>query len=87
MRSISYYFGKLLQKIQVPTLRDCDIDPTAKICQRSNLINVSMGRYSYMGAANSMNNVKIGNFCSIASYCAIGGARILHLSCHRLLFF
>lgn len=73
MRSISYYFGKLLQKIQVPTLRDCDIDPTAKICQRSNLINVSMGRYSYMGAANSMNNVKIGNFCSIASYCAIGG--------------
>lgn len=59
--------------MQCPTLRDCDIDPTAKICQRSNLINVSMGRYSYMGAANSLNNVEIGSFCSIASYCAIGG--------------
>ena len=73
MQPVAYYLGKLLQKIQVPTLRDCDIDATAKICQRSNLINVTMGRYSYMGAANSLNNVRIGNFCSIASYCAIGG--------------
>lgn len=73
MRGIKYYFGKLIQKIQVPTLRDCIIDPTAKICQRSNLINVKMGRYSYMGASNSLSNVDIGSFCSIASYCAIGG--------------
>lgn len=73
MQSISYYVGKVLQKIQVATKRDCLIDPTAKICQRSNLIGVKMGRYSYMGAANSCNNVEIGAFCSIASYCAIGG--------------
>lgn len=73
MQSLSYYFGKLLQKMQVATLRDCSIDKTAKVSQRSNLVNVSMGRYSYVGVANSINNVSIGSFCSIASYCAIGG--------------
>lgn len=73
MQSLAYYFGKLLQKMQVATLRDCSIDKTAKVSQRSNLVNVTMGRYSYVGAANSINNVSIGSFCSIASYCAIGG--------------
>ena len=32
-----------------------------------------MGRYSYMGKNNSVCNASIGQFCSIASYCAIGG--------------
>lgn len=32
-----------------------------------------MGRYSYMGKNNSVANTTIGSFCSIASYCAIGG--------------
>lgn len=73
MNSLSYYIGKAIQKIQIPTMRDCEIDPTAKVCQRSNLIKVKMGRYSYIGASNSLNNVSIGSFCSIASYCAIGG--------------
>lgn len=70
---VKYLFGKFIQKIQIPTMKNCDIHPTAKVCQRSNLIDVSMGRYSYMGAANSVRNTKIGAFCSIASYCAIGG--------------
>lgn len=73
MPSPGYLWGKLLQKMQVPTMRGCNIDSTAKVQQRSNLINVTMGRYSYMGAANSLSNVSIGSFCSIASYCAIGG--------------
>lgn len=73
MNSLSYYIGKAIQKMQIPTMRDCKIDPTAKVCQRSNLINVEMGRYSYIGASSSLNNVSIGSFCSIASYCAIGG--------------
>ena len=41
----------------------------------SNLIDVEIGKYSYTGVACSMNNVIIGNFCSIASYCSIGGDR------------
>ena len=32
-----------------------------------------MGRYSYIGKNNSICNTEIGSFCSIASYCAIGG--------------
>lgn len=75
MIGLSYLFGKALQKIQIATFRNCVIHPTAKVCQKSNLVNVSLGRYSYVGAANSINNVEIGSFCSIASYCAIGGGR------------
>lgn len=73
MYSFLYIFAKLLQKIQIAAIRDCCIDKTAKVCQKSNLIGVEIGRYSYVGAACSISNVSIGSFCSIASYCAIGG--------------
>lgn len=73
MIGIRYLFGKVLQKMQIATLRGCDIDRTSRVCQRSNLINVRMGRYSYMGYSNSCSNVEIGSFCSIASNCSIGG--------------
>lgn len=73
MQPLQYYFAKLLQKMQIAAVRNCLIDKTARVCQKSNLVNVTIGRYSYVGAACSINNVSIGSFCSIASYCAIGG--------------
>lgn len=68
-----FFISKFLRWLNRPALRDCHIDKTAKICTGSNCIKVEMGRYSYMGKNNSLTNVKIGSFCSIASYCAIGG--------------
>ncbi|MBS5451870.1 MAG: CatB-related O-acetyltransferase [Coriobacteriia bacterium] len=73
MQHILYYLAKFFQKIQLPSLRNCVIDRTAHVLQKSNLIDVSIGRYSYVGVANSICNTSIGSFCSIASYCAIGG--------------
>ena len=68
-----YLVNKCLRIINRPALRDCVIDKTAKVGTGSNCIKMSMGRYSYMGKNNSVTNTKIGSFCSIASYCAIGG--------------
>lgn len=68
-----FFVSKLLRFINRPALRNCDIDRTAKVGTGSNCISVKMGRYSYMGKNNSVANAKIGAFCSIASYCAIGG--------------
>lgn len=68
-----YFINKCLRLINRPALRDCDIDKSAKVGTGSNCIGVKMGRYSYMGKNNSVANTKIGSFCSIASYCAIGG--------------
>lgn len=71
--NLGFFINKLLRFINRPALRNCQIDKTAKVGTGSNCIGVIMGRYSYMGKNNSVFNVSIGQFCSIASYCAIGG--------------
>lgn len=70
-----FFINKLIKLIHRPALRDCDIDKTARVGMASNCIRVKMGRYSYMGFYNSICDTTIGSFCSIASYCAIGGGR------------
>lgn len=68
-----FFVNKLIRAINRPALRNCSIDKSSSIGTGSNCIKVSMGRYSYMGKNNSVCNTTIGSFCSIASYCAIGG--------------
>lgn len=68
-----FFISKLLRLINRPALRNCTLAPTAKVGTGSNCIGLTMGRYSYMGKNNSVTNASIGSFCSIASYCAIGG--------------
>ena len=70
-----FIVNKFIKLIHRPALRDCEIDKTAHVGMASNCIRVKMGRYSYIGFYNSMCDVTIGSFCSIASYCAIGGGR------------
>lgn len=57
-----------------PALRDCHIDSTAKVCAKSELNAVTMGKYSYVGNDCFLLNVSVGAFCSIADRCCIGGA-------------
>ena len=57
-----------------PALRDCQLDPTARVCAKSELNTVELGRYSYVGNDCFMVNVVIGSFCSIADRVCIGGA-------------
>lgn len=57
-----------------PALRECVIDSTAHVCSKSELTNVELGRYSYIGNNCFMVNTEIGSFCSIADNVNIGGA-------------
>ena len=68
-----YIVAKLIKIINRPALRSCSIAKTAFVGSGSNCIGVSMGKYSYMGNFNAVNTTKIGSYCSVASYCAIGG--------------
>ena len=68
-----FFWAKLLKLLNRPALRDCAIDRTARVGAGSNCIRVTMGRYSYMGADNSVCDAAIGAFCSIASHCSSGG--------------
>lgn len=68
-----FWWSKIIKILNRPALRNCNIDKTAVIGAGSNCIDTNIGRYTYTGKNNSMVNVDIGAFCSIASYCAIGG--------------
>lgn len=68
-----YFYSKLVVKLQYPSIKDSIIHKTAKIGARSNVVRINMDKYSYMGNNNSVMDTNIGKFCSIASYCSIGG--------------
>lgn len=70
---LSYLYSKGVQAIQTSSLRNCKISKKAKVGKKSNFIDVTIGDFSYTGNNNSFCCVSIGKFCSIASYCAIGG--------------
>ena len=70
---ILYLYSKLILRLQYPSIRESRIHRTSKVGYRSNVIRLQMDKYSYMGNNNSVMNTNIGKFCSLASYCAIGG--------------
>lgn len=73
MKNLIYYFSKLIYKLQIPSCKNCKFEYPVHINPRTNLINVNVGRYTYIGANNTMENVDIGSFCSIGSYVTVGG--------------
>lgn len=73
MNQLKYYLSKAILYIQIPSVRNCMLDKTSKIGQRSNVLNTEVGRYSYIGRNNGVTNARIGSFCSIGSYVTIGG--------------
>lgn len=68
-----FYLPKLLSKIQRPSIRRCEIHKTAKVDCKCALTDVKLGRYSYVGSGTDITCTSIGNFCSIAGGCQIGG--------------
>lgn len=67
------YFAKLVSKLQRPAMRNCQIDKTSRVYEKSELQNVRIGKYSYIGKSSIVSDTEIGNFCSIAGYSQIGG--------------
>lgn len=75
MERISFYLSKILKiGLNPPALRKCTIDKKSKVCSGSELTEVKMGKYSYIGNKCFVVKTSIGNFCSIADKCCIGGA-------------
>ena len=70
---ISYYFAKLIKKLQIPAIKDSEIDRKAKVCTGAHILNSKVGRYSYVGNYTTVIDCEIGGFCSIADNCVIGG--------------
>lgn len=69
----TYYFARLLHKLNISSFNKCQIDKTAKVASGSALTKVKMGRYSYVGDYTHITDADIGSFCSIGGHCGIGG--------------
>lgn len=70
----SFLVSKLIKKIHLPAVRNSKIDITSKICSGSHVVDLTLKRYSYIGNFCTVINSEIGQFCSIADNCIIGGA-------------
>lgn len=72
---IKYLVRKGLQKIlSGPIIRQSVINKNAAVWNDCMVINSSIDEYSYVSDHTSMYYVRIGKFCSVGPYCAIGGA-------------
>ncbi len=71
---LGYYVVRGIHKIfKFNAVRGSRLSKTAKLCYDIQLVNSSIGKYSYIGEHTSVIETVIGSFCSIADGCIIGG--------------
>ena len=69
----SYVLGKLIQNMQIAQIHNSKIDKTAKVYSQCQVVNSTIGRYSYVTRGTDVLYCDIGSFCSISGGCVIGG--------------
>ncbi len=71
----SLLYGKLVRKFLLgKCVRNCRIDKTANTSTGGNILNSTIGRYSYCGYDCWIINADIGAFCSISDSVYVGGS-------------
>lgn len=72
--NIGYIFSRGFHKIfKLNMIRNSVLDKKAKLCFDVQIVDSSVGRYSYIGEHSCVLCTDIGAFCSIADNCVIGG--------------
>lgn len=72
--SITYILSKLVKRMHIPAIKNSVKQESAKVASATQCVDVILGKYSYIGNQCTIINTEIGNFCSIADNCVIGGA-------------
>ncbi len=73
MRRLQWYWSKLFLVLHGKCIRGSRIDKTARVNYGSNIVNASMGKYTYCGNDCWIIDADIGAFCSISNNVRIGG--------------
>ncbi len=72
--NVSYVVAKGFRKIfGRPAISKSILGQHTKVDVFSALVESVLGDYSYIGANSTILHTRIGKFCSISNYCAIGG--------------
>ena len=75
LNKLLYYYSKFFKKIiRGKSIINSDIHHSSVIYSGSDVVNSTIGRYSYIGYDCHVENVLIGNFCSLSDHIFIGGA-------------
>ena len=70
--TLSYFWAKLMKKLPLSAIRDCQLEQPCKINAQSTVLSSTMGRYSYCGYGCTLLHCEIGRFCSISDNVAAG---------------
>lgn len=70
----SYIYAKLMKKIRGKSVLRSNVHKTASIYSGTDIIDSSIGKYTYIGYDCNINQTDIGNFCSFSDHIFIGGA-------------
>lgn len=73
--TIAYLWARALKKISGAAITNSSIHKTSKVEAGSQIVDSTMGKYSYCGYNCEILHCDIGSFCSIANNVAIGGAK------------
>lgn len=71
---LSYLYAKLMKKLRGTCVMRSQIHKTATVYSGTDLIDSSVGRYTYIGYDCNINQTDIGAFCSFSDHIFIGGA-------------
>ncbi len=72
MRSKLLKRYKTLSVGYLSTIIDCTFSEENHVFPYANLVNVELGKFTYVGGNTYIKNTRVGNFCSIAAECRIG---------------
>jgi acetyltransferase-like isoleucine patch superfamily enzyme len=73
MLGMGFYFAKLMEKTNIATIKNSQVNQLAKVGSFSRVTDSVIGKYSYLGNHCICSNAHIGNFTSISSDVTIGG--------------
>lgn len=71
--NLIYFWSKVLRKLKGSAIKNSRIHKTSKVEAGSQILNLTMDRYSFCGYDCEISNCEIGSFTSIANGVVIGG--------------
>jgi acetyltransferase-like isoleucine patch superfamily enzyme len=71
---IGYLYAKALKKLRGKCVLNSHIDKSAIVFSGSDVIDSSVGKYTYIGYDCHIDKADIGSFCSLSDHIFIGGA-------------
>lgn len=70
---LSYIYGKIVKRLHGTCVNKTDADRTSRVGPSCNILNCTIGRYSYISHDSQVVDTTIGSFCSISDHVYIGG--------------